>query len=166
MQYSVNIRHTVTGKMENKNVRLVLQHGWGMSRLVMLRVFPPTSQTCLATNQVTAGCEALSQKVEKSSTFCNKICKCCTFYPSTSLVLPFQGQLVLHQVTLIPQTMWRIILSNQKSVFTQIATTWYVVRCGVGSKTCNIAFHLMEQVARFFTLVFKLTQYVLSFVNV
>ena len=42
----------------------------------------------------------------------------------------------------------------------------YLICCKVGSKTCNIAFHLMEQVARFFTLVFKLTQYVLSFVNV
>ena len=164
MQYSVNIRHTVTGKMENKNVRLVLQHGWGMSRLVMLRVFPPTSQTCLATNQVTAGCEALSQKVEKSSTFCNKICKCCTFYPSTSLVLPFQGQLVLHQVTLIPQTMWRIILSNQKSVFTQIATTWYVVRWVV--KLATLLSISWNKSHVFFTLVFKLTQYVLSFVNV
>ena len=41
-----------------------------------------------------------------------------------------------------------------------------LICCKVGSKTCNIAFHLMEQVARFFTLVFKLTQYVLSFVNV
>ena len=86
-------------KMDNKNVQLVLQHCCGMSRLVMLRVFPPTSQTCLATNQVTAGCEKLLQKVEKSSTFCNKICKCCAFYPSTSRVLPVQGKLVLHQET-------------------------------------------------------------------
>lgn len=41
-----------------------------------------------------------------------------------------------------------------------------LICCKVSSKTCYIAFHLMEQVARFFTLVFKLTQYVLSFVNV
>ena len=37
-------------------------------------------QTCLATNQVAAGCEHLLQKVESSSTFCDKICTCCAFY--------------------------------------------------------------------------------------
>ena len=37
-------------------------------------------QTCFATNQVVAGCEKFLQKVESSSNFCNKICKCCVFY--------------------------------------------------------------------------------------
>ena len=72
--------------MDNKNVQLVLQRCCKMSRIEMLYVLPPTDQICLATNQVTAGCEALSQKVEKNFTFCYKICKCCAFYPSTSLV--------------------------------------------------------------------------------
>ena len=37
-------------------------------------------QTCLAANQVAAGCEKLLQKVESSSTFCNKTCTCCALY--------------------------------------------------------------------------------------
>ena len=36
----------------------------------MLRVLPPTVQTCLATNQIVAGCENLLQKVESSCSFC------------------------------------------------------------------------------------------------
>ena len=43
-------------------------------------------QTCLATNQVVAGCENLLQKVESSSTFWNKTYTCCAFYrPRTNL---------------------------------------------------------------------------------
>ena len=41
-------------------------------------VWPPTNQTSLAANQVVIDCEKLLQKVESISTFCNKICKCCT----------------------------------------------------------------------------------------
>ena len=37
-------------------------------------------QTCLATKKVVLGYEKLLQKVESSSTFCNKICTCCAFY--------------------------------------------------------------------------------------
>ena len=43
----------------------------------MMRVLPPTNQTCLATNQVAVGCEKLLQKVVSISNFCNKICTCC-----------------------------------------------------------------------------------------
>ena len=56
------------------------QHCCITSWIAMLRVLLPTNQTCLATNQVSAGCEKLSRKVESSSTFCNRICTCCTFY--------------------------------------------------------------------------------------
>ena len=35
----------------------------------MWRVLPPTNQTCLATNQVVAGCEKLLQNIEGGSTF-------------------------------------------------------------------------------------------------
>ena len=41
-------------------------------------VWPPKNQTSLAANQVVIDCEKLLQKVESISTFCNKICKCCT----------------------------------------------------------------------------------------
>ena len=38
-------------------------------------------QICLATNQAVAGCEKFLQKVESSSTFCNKMFTRCAFYP-------------------------------------------------------------------------------------
>ena len=59
----------------------------------MLRVLPPTNQTCLATNQVVAGCEKLLQNIESGSTFLNKICTCRAFYRHA------QGKFVLQQVT-------------------------------------------------------------------
>ena len=45
------------------------------------RHFYTQVQTCLATNQVVAGCEKFLQKVESSSTFCNKMFTRCAFYP-------------------------------------------------------------------------------------
>lgn len=38
----------------------------------MLRILLPTSQTCLAKNQVVASCEKFLQKVESSSIFSTK----------------------------------------------------------------------------------------------
>ena len=38
--------------------------------------FTTLVQTCIVTKEVVAGCEKLLQKVESSSTFCNKICTC------------------------------------------------------------------------------------------
>ena len=58
----------------------------------MWRVLPPTNQTCLATNQVVAGCEKLLQNVESGSSFFKK-----NLY--MSCVLPAQGKFVLQQVT-------------------------------------------------------------------
>ena len=58
---------------------------------------PATNQTCLATIQVVAGCENLLQKVESSSTFCDKICTSCAFFGpkqtcfATSDVIPVYG---------------------------------------------------------------------------
>ena len=49
-------------------------------------------KTCLATNQVVAGCEKLLQKVESRSTLFKKICKMLR-------VLPAQDKLVFRQVT-------------------------------------------------------------------
>ena len=76
----------------------------------MLRMLPPTNQACPGTNEEVAGWEKLSQKVETTSTFCSKLF---TYMLRVSLA---QGKLVL-------QHAWRdfrLILSNQKSVFTQI----------------------------------------------
>ena len=51
----------------------------------------------------------------------------------------YQGKLVLQRVMWLPRVAWLLVnLSNQKSVFTRLLTTWFVARpCG---KTPNIAF--------------------------
>ena len=70
-------------------------------------------QTCLATNQVVAGCENLLQKVESSSTFCNK--------PLHMLrVLPTHGKLVLQQVKQLPRMVWlpHNLIQSEVSIFT------------------------------------------------
>ena len=76
----------------------------------MLHVLLPTNQTCPATNEVVAGWEKLLQKVETTSTFCSNLFM---YMLRVSLA---QGKLVLRHA-------WRdfrVILSNQKSVFSQI----------------------------------------------
>ena len=69
--------------------------------------------------------------------------------------LPAQGKLGLQQV--LYSRVWRdfrVMLSNQKSVFTQLVATWFVARQAglkVGGKTVSIAFELSnisEQIAR------------------
>ena len=79
------------------------------------RVILSTSQTCLATNQLVAGWETLLQTVESSSTFCSKLRACCGFNrPQTNLSRVWRDS--------------RVILSNQKTVFTELVTTWFVAR--------------------------------------
>ena len=72
-----------------------------------------TSQTCLATNQVVADCETLLQTVESSSTFCYKI-RACYGFNRTNLSRVWRDS--------------RVILSNQKTVFTELVITWFVAR--------------------------------------
>ena len=51
----------------------------------------------------------------------------------------YQGKLVLQRVTWLPRVTWlQVNLSNQKSVFTRLLTTWFVAR--PFGKTRNIAF--------------------------
>ena len=52
-QFSLKLKRVKTG---NKNVQLVFQHCCKTSWTAMLPVLPSTNQTCLATNQVAAGC--------------------------------------------------------------------------------------------------------------
>ena len=42
----------------------------------MLRVLPPTNQTCFAGNEVLVNSEKFFQKLKSSSAFCNKKCTC------------------------------------------------------------------------------------------
>ena len=89
-------------------------------------------------------------KIESSSTFCNKLCKCCAFYPPKAN---------LFCSNLRNSCVWRdsgVMLSNQKSVFTQLAVTFVFFETGlnVGGKTRNTLFNLFctnvaKQVARF-----------------
>ena len=67
-------------KAGNKHMQLVLQYCCKTKLKNDVARFTTHVPTCLATNQDVGGCEKLLQKVESSSTFCNKICACCAFY--------------------------------------------------------------------------------------
>ena len=69
------------------NVKLVLQHCCKTSWDAMLRISPPTSQTCLATNQVVASCEKFLQKVESSSSFASNWYILCVLLASHADIL-------------------------------------------------------------------------------
>ena len=87
------------GKTGNKDIQLDLKHSCKRSRIAMLRVLPPTNQTCLATNQFVAGCEMFLQKVESSSIFCNKIwLYLLRFSPTLGKLVLQQGMLILCMV--------------------------------------------------------------------
>ena len=66
-----------------------------------------------------------------SSTFCNKTCTCCAA----------QGKLVLQQVTSHPRVprVAKLPLNLIRSLFKQLATTWYVA-CKSGVACKNIRF--------------------------
>ena len=86
----------------------------------MLRVLP---STFTPENRVVAGCEKMVQKVASSSTFLQQ-----NLYMLR--VLPAQDKLRFwskwHNFRLWRDS--RVISSNQKSVFTQFATTWLVAK--------------------------------------
>ena len=65
------------GKTDSRRFNIAAKR---VTLIAILYVLPPTNQTCLATNQLVAGCEKLLQKVGSSSTFCNKICTCGALY--------------------------------------------------------------------------------------
>ena len=106
------------GKTGHKNVQLILQH---CCKTRWRAHFTNHVQTCLGTIQVIAGCENLLQKVECSSTFCNKICTCYAFYRPKAILLCSKrrcNSCVLRDSC--------VNLFNQKSAFTQLTTTWTI----------------------------------------
>ena len=109
------------GKTGSKIVHLVLKD-WCKTSWKVMCWYTTHIQTCLATNQLVAGCTNLLQKVESSSFFCDKICTCCVFYqPKANLFCcKWRNSHVWHDS--------RVILSNQKLEFTQLATTLFVAR--------------------------------------
>ena len=142
--------------MDNKNVQHNLFAALLQNELKSnVEHFTTYVQTCLAANEVAAGCENLLQKLESTFTFCNKICTCCAFYqPKANLSCRkwrksgvklvsaaavfwmsrnFGGALRDIQKTAARETSVkrdsRVILSNQKSwVFTKFAASWFVAR--------------------------------------
>ena len=95
-------------------------------------------QTCLATNRVVEGCEKLLEKVDSSSTFCNKLCTCCVFYRP-------KANLFCSNWRKSPVRRDCVILSNQKSTVevSTLATCNNLICCktglNVGGKTHNTA---------------------------
>ena len=75
------------GQTGNKIVQLVLRHYRKTSWLAMLRVLPPTNQTCPTTNLVVAGCEKFLQKVESSSSFASNWYILCVLLASHADIL-------------------------------------------------------------------------------
>ena len=117
-------------KTSNKNVHLLLQHCFKSSQP---RCALTTHESnCLATNQVVAGCGKKERR---------------------ELLFFLQQNLYMLRVLLAQQfcfSAWRrdspVILSNPKSVFTQLATTWFGLN--VFSNTRNVAFELILQQCR------------------
>ena len=102
----------------------------------MLRVVAPANQTCLAANQVVAGCEKLLQSWEQFYFFCNKICTCCA------------GKPVLQQVTQVLGMAWlpRNFIQSDVSIHTTCNNLIYCKEgLSVGGKTHIIAFELVFQ---------------------
>ena len=142
--------------MDNKNVQRNLFAALLQNELKSnVEHFTTYVQTCLAANEVAAGCENLLQKLDITFTLCNKIYTCRAFYqPKANLSCRkwrksgvklvsvaavfwmsrnFGGALRDIQKTAARETSVkrdsRVILSNQKSwVLTQFATTWFVAR--------------------------------------
>ena len=78
--------------------------------LAMSGALPPTNQTCLTTNQIVAGFKKLLQKLEGNSR------------TKSVQVARFTGP----RETCFVASVWRdsrVILTNQTSVFTELATT-------------------------------------------
>ena len=115
------------GKAGNKNVQpgstCLATCCETSSKAVLRRVLPPMNhQTCLATNHVVAGCANLMQEVKRVVLlFATKFVHVARF---TGLL---QTCLAASDVTPV----WRdsrVILSNQRSVHAQLATTRFAVK--------------------------------------
>ena len=105
-------------KMFNQ-VQLVLQHCCETSSKAVLRrvLLPMNHQTCLATNHVVAGCENLLQEVKRVVLL---------FATKFEHVARFTGLLQTCLAASDVTPVWRdsrVILSNQRSVQAQLATT-------------------------------------------
>ena len=107
-------------KRGNKTIQIVLQHSCRMSWKAMLSILPPRNQIWINCNKPTGSCrlsEKLWQTVETVLLFAIKSehvgCTHATFFNYSKWC---------------NSHVWsdfHIILSNQKSVFTQLATTWF-----------------------------------------
>ena len=110
--------------------------------------FTTLESTCLATSQVTRSC---CSKMRAVLLFATKSIQCCAFHRPKAKLFCNKWR---------NSRVWRdsrVILSNQKSVFTQLTTTWFVPRkvWTMVVKRATLLFHSLcsnvsKQAARFF----------------
>ena len=111
--------------------KTIWQNCCKMSCMALLLVSITHTQTRLATNQAVAGCQKFLQKLENSSTFCNKSVHVARFTGprqtchTASDVNPVNGS--------------RVILSNQTSVFKQLAATFIQVWTWVVKRASSLS---------------------------
>ena len=116
------LRNCKTG---NKDVSFVLQHCCKTSWKVMLRVLPP-------------GFKPLLQQIrlfQVAKSCCKKQRVVLFLQEKFVHVALAQGKLVLQQVTKRPYKAWQTDNYIQKSVFSQLATSFVVKGLNVGGKT-------------------------------
>ena len=84
-------------------MQFLQQHRCKTSSLAMLRVWPATDQTCLATNEDVA-LQKFLQKVEKFYSNCDRICTCCAFYlPNANLTTSLHEVTHIHRLARLPR---------------------------------------------------------------
>ena len=84
-------------------MQFLQQHRCKTSSLAMLRVWPATDQTCLATNEDVA-LQKFLRKVEKFYSNCDRICTCCAFYlPNANLTTSLHEVTHIHRLARLPR---------------------------------------------------------------
>jgi len=108
----------------------------------MLGILPLTNQISLATNQVVAGYEKFLQKLDSSFTFYNKISTCCAFYQPKPKFFCSKWHSPCVWCNSCMKFLW--IIQSEVNFHTTCSN---LICCktalNLGSKTCNIAFHLV-----------------------
>ena len=115
---------------------LYYEHCCKTSWIAMLHVLPPRIKRVLQ-QSVVAGCEKLLLKVGSSSTFWNKISTCCAFTAKATLFCRrWINSCVCRDSSLT--------LSNQRSVITQLVSTWSVCCKRVEKRATSFAAMLQK----------------------
>ena len=130
------------GKTGSKIIVHLVLKDWCKTSWKVMCWYTTHIQTCLATNQLVAGCTNLLQKVESSSFFCDKICTCCVFYqPKANLFCcKWRNSHVMAWL------LCNFIQSEIRIHATCNNLICYQTGLNMGGKTRNIAFqHVLQQ---------------------